>query len=604
MKRKNMKKITLALIMALFSFSMAFSTPVPDTGQTKCYNATVEIPCPSPGQPFYGQDGNYSINPMSYTKLDGSGNDLPDSATSWVMVRDNVTGLIWEMKNNKDGVKNYNDPHDADNTYTWYDSNPATNGGNVGYQGNGTDTEDFIKALNDAYYGGFSDWRLPTFKELAYIVNYSIPYPGPTINTGYFPNTVASWWYWSSTTYADYTARAWNVDFGYGNDGWGDKNGDLCVRAVRGGQSGSFGNLVIGSFDTLGSEAMDVALNAAGVYTDNGDSTVTDTSTGLMWQQSSYDDSRKTWEQALAYCEELNLGGHTDWRMPTIKELRSLVDYSIPYPGPTINTTYFPGMVASLWYWSSTTYAYSTKSAWGVDFDNGGDSSTSKNYSSYVRAVRGGHAVVPTPPILSVSPANQYVTKDEGGTIFNVTNAGAGTMYWSAEVTSGSDWFYIPPGTSGTNAGTINCSYLANTTTSSRTATIRITGSPGTTGSPVDVTVTQAPAPVVTTACTATLDANLLLHIPYLCYADGNMTFWADLAYEYIPTYPISIYFYLAGAGVITNPSYSCTASTIASDLSIHIPDLLLPDGTTHLWLDFVYGNGYFLVSNYGFLPN
>ncbi len=179
---------------------------VPDTGQTKCYDVAGVITCPSPGQALYGQDANYSINPMSYTKLDGSGNALPDSATSWVMVRDNVTGLIWEMKTNKDGVKNYNDPHDADNTYTWYDSNPATNGGDAGTPGNGTDTEDFIKALNDAHYGGYSDWRLPTIKELAYIVNYSIPYPGPTIDTGYFPNTQPSF-YWSSTTFA-YTVPA------------------------------------------------------------------------------------------------------------------------------------------------------------------------------------------------------------------------------------------------------------------------------------------------------------------------------------------------------------------------------------------------------------
>ena len=92
-------------MVSVFIAAFAFAAPVPDTGQTKCYNDTVEIPCPSPGQPFYGQDANYSINPMSYTKLDGSGNALPDSATSWVMVRDNVTGLIWEMKTNKDGSK-------------------------------------------------------------------------------------------------------------------------------------------------------------------------------------------------------------------------------------------------------------------------------------------------------------------------------------------------------------------------------------------------------------------------------------------------------------------------------------------------------------------
>lgn len=134
--------------------AIVWAAPVPDTGVTKCYNATAEIPCPSSGQPFYGQDAQYTINPMSFTKLDSSGNVLPDSATSWFMVKDNVTGLVWESKTNKDGVKNYNDPHDADNTYTWYDSNPATNGGYAGTQGSGTDTEDFVKSLNDAKYGG------------------------------------------------------------------------------------------------------------------------------------------------------------------------------------------------------------------------------------------------------------------------------------------------------------------------------------------------------------------------------------------------------------------------------------------------------------------
>ena len=58
------------------------------------------------------------------------------------MVRDNVTGLFWEVKTDDGSI------HDKDNTYTWYDSNPATNGGNAGTAGEGTDTEDFIEALN------------------------------------------------------------------------------------------------------------------------------------------------------------------------------------------------------------------------------------------------------------------------------------------------------------------------------------------------------------------------------------------------------------------------------------------------------------------------
>ncbi|MBF0259675.1 MAG: DUF1566 domain-containing protein, partial [Desulfamplus sp.] len=204
--------VIYSLLMLLFisvSPTVVRGYPVPDTGQTKCYDvAGAEISCPSQSQPFYGQDGNYSINQMSYTKLDSGGKDLPASATSWAMVRDNVTGLIWENKTNMDGRKDYNNPHDADNSYTWYDSNPATNSGSAGTKGAGDDTEDFITALNDSQFGGFSDWRLPTIKELGSIINYNIAFPGPIINTTYFQATIPST-YWSSTTYANNTSNAW-----------------------------------------------------------------------------------------------------------------------------------------------------------------------------------------------------------------------------------------------------------------------------------------------------------------------------------------------------------------------------------------------------------
>ena len=88
-----MKRNVIALIacgLLMFTFS-AVAGPLPDTGQTKCYDNDSEIPCP--GEPFYGQDGNYLINEPSYTKRDAAGNDLPNTATEWVMVRDNVTKL-------------------------------------------------------------------------------------------------------------------------------------------------------------------------------------------------------------------------------------------------------------------------------------------------------------------------------------------------------------------------------------------------------------------------------------------------------------------------------------------------------------------------------
>ena len=456
-------------------------SPIPDTGQTKCYNVAGNvIVCPSPGQALYGQDANYVINPMSYTKLDDNGNALPDSATSWVMVRDNVTGLIWEMKTNFDWTPNYNDLHDADNEYTWYDSNPATNGGVSGNPGDGINTEEFIKALNQAHYGGYSDWRLPTFKELTYIVKFGVPSPGPTIDANYFSNTPEEF-YWSSTTNANYPENAWGVNFYYGGyDANHDKYYDEHVRAVRGGQSGSSSQSAIGSCD-------------AGEYMDNGDnSTVTDTYTGLIWQQIG-SSTRMTWEQALAYCEGLDLGGYTDWRMPTIKELRRLADFS--RYNPAIDTTNFPNTISTV-YWSSTTYENSLNGAWGIDFYNGHDDSYDKDeISYYVRAVRGGNPA--SLSLLVVSPLSRSVTSAAGTAIFSVSNTGAGTMPWTAAVTTGSGWMRITSGAAGTDAGTIVCAFDANVMTVSRTGIVRIIAA-GAIDSPIDVTVNQTSAPMPT----------------------------------------------------------------------------------------------------------
>ena len=130
-------------------------------------------------------------------------------------------------------------------------------------------------------------------------------------------------------------------------------------------------------------------------YVDNGDWTVTDTSTGLIWEVKTDDgsirdkDNRFTWQEVLAYCEALDLGGHTDWRLPTIKELRSLVDYT--QYSPAINRDFFPNTVSSD-YWSSTTDASYTGYAWSVGFHGGGDGSSGKGHGYYVRAVRGGQS--------------------------------------------------------------------------------------------------------------------------------------------------------------------------------------------------------------------
>ena len=345
----------ILLITLMLAFGDGLAGPVPDTGQTTCYDTSGnEIACPQPGEAFYGQDGSYTINPPAYTKLDASGNDLAHSATSWVMVRDNVTGLIWEVKADDGSI------HDRDNRYTWYDSNPATNGGSAGTSGSGTDTEDFIAALNAAGFGGYSDWRLPTSKELRGIVDYGRF--NPSIDTAYFPQTVASC-YWSSTPYANGIDVAWCMNFLYGFGSHGDKSLDNCVRAVRGEQTQS-------------------------AFTDNADGTVTDTSSGLMWQQATAPGTY-TWTQALSYCDGLSLGGHTDWRLPTIKELDSIVD--LMRFNPSSDTSYFPDTVAS-YYWSSTTSAGNAADALSMFFYSGYGKDDAKSYSDYVRAVRGGQS--------------------------------------------------------------------------------------------------------------------------------------------------------------------------------------------------------------------
>lgn len=300
---------------------------VPDTGQDHIDGYT-EIA---------GEDMDYTTNPPSFTKLDASGYELDDEATSWAMIRDNVTGLIWEDK-------------DKDVEYTWEDAKNT-----------------FIADLNSNQYGGHADWRLPSVHEL-----YSILQNIDTIGTGwdpkidktYFPNT--KWWkYWSSNNFAVNSSAAWYVDFGEGMVRSQLKNDySAFVRAVT--SSESIVSLLDGN---------------------NQDGTVTDPNTGLMWQRVEIDALPVTWEVALNYCESLELAGYDDWRLPNAKELLSIVDYS--NADPSINTTRFPNTKSDD-YWSSTTNADDTTEAWFVEFYNGNADPWSKSSSKYMRAVRGG----------------------------------------------------------------------------------------------------------------------------------------------------------------------------------------------------------------------
>jgi hypothetical protein len=124
-------------------------------------------------------------------------------------------------------------------------------------------------------------------------------------------------------------------------------------------------------------------------YTDNGDGTITDNVTGLLWQKSDY--GYANWADANSYCANLALGGQTGWRLPTLMELISIVDFGAITPA--INTTYFSK--AQYYYWTSTPYTSDPAFTWTVDFDRGNADHTYNNGTSYqhfVRCVLGAQA--------------------------------------------------------------------------------------------------------------------------------------------------------------------------------------------------------------------
>lgn len=125
-------------------------------------------------------------------------------------------------------------------------------------------------------------------------------------------------------------------------------------------------------------------LYAAGRFTVNDAYTVSDTVSGLMWQRRD-DATQRAWQNALAYCEGLGLGGYFDWRLPNVKELTSIVEYQrTSYT--MIDSVAFPNTQTSD-YWSSSPHASFASSAWYVNFVLS-VGHLGKSNTRYVRCVR------------------------------------------------------------------------------------------------------------------------------------------------------------------------------------------------------------------------
>lgn len=156
----------------------------------------------------------------------------------------------------------------------------------------------------------------------------------------------------------------------------------------------------------------DIQAGATLSYTDTGIGTIIDNNTGLEWEKKSDDgsihdkDTTYTWENAFAvHVAGLNtapcFAGSCDWRLPNVKELQSIVNYQVPFPGPVVSAAFNdscdPGdtvtdgsCTAPSFYWSSTSFASFSGAVWFVDFNGGGVGAGDKNGGLHVRAVRGG----------------------------------------------------------------------------------------------------------------------------------------------------------------------------------------------------------------------
>ena len=355
--------------------------------------STTAMNLPGPQSECPRQDADFQ-KPFSFTK-------------QGECVLDNNTGLTWEVKI----------PQNMNDTFTWYQTIGGVGVGVANGGSTGLDTEKYVAQVNAAKLGDYSDWRLPTIKELESIVDFSRI--NPPIDPEYFPNSPTAL-FWTSTPDVMYQLGAfiWFVDFMTGNVGREQPMHPHAVRLVRGAP------LVIHQF----------------TITDNG-LTVTDTSTALMWKrgfevrdpanpgdwQNRIDTFQ--WQEALQRAVADSTGGHTDWRLPNIKELHSLVDETLR--NPAIDTNVFPPTPFQSTFWSSSTvldFFGSQDMSWPVSFDAGGEVASPRYFTFWVRLVRN----------IEVNPMDY--TESEVLTWFanvNMVAHSAGIDYWRIKANGG-----------------------------------------------------------------------------------------------------------------------------------------------------------------------
>jgi hypothetical protein len=214
--------------------SLANSKVLNDTGITACAtdSANGQV-CPQsafPGQDAEsGRDVAVAVTGVGASRTTAYAlSTLPQGDC----IQDNVTGLVWEGKTAATGLRSMN------NTYSWFNSDAASNGGVAGTSNGGActgtgacDTETYVAAVNTAALCGFSDWRLPSAQELTTLLDLSVA-SGASVNSAIVNQ--AAGLYWTASQNAAVGTGATYVDFDSGSVGYMDKNQPAYVRLVRG----------------------------------------------------------------------------------------------------------------------------------------------------------------------------------------------------------------------------------------------------------------------------------------------------------------------------------------------------------------------------------
>ncbi len=311
--------------------------PIVGTNQTVFYNNSSTIQSPSAGDSFYGQNSNYIGNQPSYVD-NGDGT-----------VTDMVTGLMWQKSPDTDGDGDI----DAYDKLTYAEA---------------------VAGADSFNLGGYDDWRLPTIKEQYSLILFSGVDPSgyegsstdgliPFIDIDYFDfaygdtdagERIIDAQYASSTKYVDLTMNGDETLFGV----------NFADGRIKGyGMTMPFGPGDKTFFVTYVRGNTNYGINE---FTINGDETISDNATGLMWMKGD-DGAGLNWEEALVFAEGSEYAGYTDWRLPSIKELQSIVDYTrspgitnSPAIDPVFNCTEITneaGEVDYPCYWSGTTHS-------------------------------------------------------------------------------------------------------------------------------------------------------------------------------------------------------------------------------------------------------